>query len=311
MKTTRFLNLDCIELANDTLSLLVTQSVGPRVISLRYQGGDNLFAELPDFNIETPAGFYHFYGGHRLWRAPEDIQTTYYLDNLPVDISPAKNSLIATQPETGTGLKKSIHLTLGASRPRVQLIHTFTNIGEYPMTLAPWAITQLKPGGISILPHSTNDTGLLPNRQFALWPYTDIRSPHIHWGNRYTLIHANMIGGALKIGFPNVRGWLAYWQAGTLYVKKARFDPHAAFYDYGSSSECYCNNQFLELETLSPIHTLAPGESTAHVETWEIFGDVEEPVNEASVEKIIERLGLDMKLESNMEVDKGTVSLYT
>lgn len=292
MHTIPFLNQTCVELANPSLSLLVTQSVGPRVLSLRYQGGENLLAELPGFTTETPAGTYHFYGGHRLWRAPEAFETTYVLDNDPVAVTLTTNGLTVTQMEPH--LKKSIHLALHESRPLVEVTHTLTNLGPDPMTLAAWAITQLKPGGVAILPHSTEPTGFLPNRQLALWPYTDIRSPHLTWGNAYTLVHANMTEGALKVGFPNPRGWLAYWRAGTLFVKRAAFDPGAAYYDFGSSSECYCGVAMLELETLSPIHALVPGASATHVETWEVFGAVEEPGDEASAAQIVEQLGLSL-----------------
>ncbi|HNB52028.1 MAG TPA: hypothetical protein PK530_08805 [Anaerolineales bacterium] len=292
MHTIPFLNQTCVELANPSLSLLVTQSVGPRILSLRYQGGENLLAELPGFMTETPAGTYHFYGGHRLWRAPEALETTYALDNDPVAATLTANGLTVTQMEPH--LKKSIHLALHATRPLVEVTHTLTNLGPDPMTLAVWAITQLKPGGVAILPHSTEPTGFLPNRALALWPYTDIRSPHLTWGNAYTLVHAQMTEGALKVGFPNPRGWLAYWRAGTVFVKRAAFDLGASYYDFGSSSECYCGVAMLELETLSPIHTLAPGESIPHVETWEVFGEVDAPHDEASAARIVERLGLSL-----------------
>jgi len=288
----RYLNFDCVELANDTLSVLVTQSIGPRVISLRYRGGENLFAELPDFTTETPAGLYHFYGGHRFWRAPEDLTLTYQLDDLPVEITPIQNGLLITQPtEPGTGLQKSLCMTIQDAT--IHIKHTLTNHSHAPIHCAPWAITQFKPGGIAILPQSTAATGLLPNRQITLWPYTDIRSPHIVWENRYTFVHADMAEGALKIGFPNPRGWLAYWLAGTVFVKKVVFDPQAQYLDHGSSSECFCNHKFLELETLGGVTTLSPGASVCHVENWELFGDVEEPVDETIVGNIVEKLGLE------------------
>lgn len=292
MHTTTFLNQTCLELANPVLSLLVTQSVGPRILSLRYQGGENLFAELPDFTTETPAGTYHFYGGHRLWRAPEALETTYALDDDPIEITLHENGAVLTQTDPGTRVQKSLHLTLHASRPQVQVTHTLTNFSERPLTLAAWAITQLKPGGVAILPHSTDPTGFLPNRQIALWPYTDFRSPHLTWGNAYTLVHAQMTEGALKVGFPNPRGWLAYWREGTMFVKRAAFNPGAGYYDFGSSSECYCGVAMLELETLSPIQTLAPGESATHVETWEVFGGVDAPQDEADAARIVEERGL-------------------
>ena len=73
MNTTKFLDLNCIVLENKAIQLLVTQSAGPRIISLRLKGSNNLFAELPDFVSTRPDGIaYRFYGGHRLWIAPED-----------------------------------------------------------------------------------------------------------------------------------------------------------------------------------------------------------------------------------------------
>jgi hypothetical protein len=96
-----------------------------------------------------------------------------------------------------------------------------------------------------------------------------------------------------KVGFPNPRGWLAYWLGGTLFVKRAAFDAQATYYDFGSSSECYCNDQFLELETLAPISKMAPGESATHTETWELYADVDFPADEDVVQGIVEKLGLE------------------
>lgn len=77
-----------------------------------------------------------------------------------------------------------------------------------------------------------------------------------------------------------------------MFVKRAAFNPGAGYYDFGSSSECYCGVAMLELETLSPIQTLAPGESATHVETWEVFGGVDAPQDEADAARIVEERGL-------------------
>jgi len=294
MKTTKFLDLDCVPLENASLSLLVTQSVGPRVISLRFKDGDNLFAELPDFAAKRPDGeMFHFYGGHRLWHAPENMPRTYALDDKPVDIVPTRNGLSITQQvEVETGIEKSIQISLADDKPQVILRHTLTNRGLWPVECAPWTITQVRPGGVAILPQSQEQTNLLPNRTLTLWPYTDIASPHVTWGNRVILVRAQM-QTAFKVGFPNLRGWLAYWLGGTLFVKRAAFDVQAAYYDFGSSSECYCNDQFLELETLAPIGTLAPGGSATHTETWELYTDVDFPADENAAQGIVEKLGLE------------------
>lgn len=296
MHIIKFQNFDCIPLENDVISLLVTQSVGPRVISLRFNGGDNIFAELPDFVTERPDGkVFHFYGGHRLWHAPENMPRTYVTDDLPVEVIQMRTSLSVTQPvEDETGIEKSIQISLVEDTPQVILHHTLTNKGLWPVETAPWAITQFKTGGVAILPQSQEQYPFLPNRPMALWPYADITNPNVSWGNSYILVHAEMSAEvAFKIGFPNSRGWLAYWLNGTLFVKRAAFDSRAKYFDHNSSSTCYCNDKFLELETLKHIVTLVPGASATHTETWELYADVEKPVDESTAQEIIEKLGLE------------------
>jgi len=129
MKTTKFLNFDCVSLESALFSLLVTQSVGPRIISLRFNGGDNLFAELPDFVTGRPGGeFFRFYGGHRLWHAPENMPRTYVPDDGPVEVVPTRTGLSVTQQvEIQTGIEKSIHVSLVEDEPQVIVHHTLTN----------------------------------------------------------------------------------------------------------------------------------------------------------------------------------------
>ena len=294
MDSIKFHNFDCVPIENDVISLLVTQSVGPRIISLRFNGGENLFAELPDFVTDRPDGKpFHFYGGHRLWHAPEAMPRTYSQDDGPVSVVQTRTGLSVTQPvEIQTGIEKSIQISLVDGEPQVIVHHTLTNRGLWALECAPWAITQFKPGGVAILPQSQEQSEFLPNRSLTFWPYTDTTSPQMCWGNRYILVHAEM-GDPFKLGFPNPRGWLAYWLGGTLFVKRTAFNSRADYYDFGSSSECYCNDQFLELETLAPVGGLAPGESTTHVETWELYADVDFPGDEKAVQEIVEKLGLE------------------
>lgn len=294
MQTVKFLDFDCVSLENSFLRLLITQSAGPRVISLQFKGGKNLFAELPDFVTERPDGtLFHFHGGHRLWHAPENMPRTYIPDNEAVTVVPAREGLLVTQPvEVQTGIEKAIQISLVDEKPQVIVRHTLTNRGLWPVECAPWAITQFRTGGVAILPQSREQTEVLPNRSLSLWPYTDISNPHVTWGNQYVLVRAEM-QQPFKIGFPNPRGWLAYWLDGVLFVKRAPFDPKSAYYDLGSSSECYCNQRFLELETLSPIGTLAPDKSVTHTETWELYGGIDLPQNEVGAQALAEQLGLE------------------
>jgi len=295
--TARFAGCDCVKLENNDLALWVTQSVGLRIIGLALQGGDNLFAELPGDTLTCPGeGAYSLRGGHRLWHAPEDPRRTYIPDDAPVNIADAENGIHVTQPvEAQTGIRKSLTITLPDQDARVIVDHTLHNLGKWPVELAPWAITQLKPGGVAVLPQATapaDEHGLLPNRHTVLWPYTQINSPHITWGDRYVFVEATMQSGALKVGFPNPAGWLGYALGDTLFVKHAPYQPAAVYFDRGSSSECYCNPRFLELETLGPRTSLAPGESVTHRETWALYAGVSFRPDETAVQELVDKLGL-------------------
>jgi len=263
------------------------------VLALMVGGGENLFAELPALGIERPGQpTFHFYGGHRLWHAPEEPARTYLPDDQAVEVETLSDGVRVSQVETLTGMRKTMEVRLPAGRPRVVVTHTLTNLGLWPVSCAPWAITQLKVGGVAILPQSQVDTDVLPNRALAIWPYTDLNSPFVHWGNRYILLEARM-PSPFKIGFPNPRGWLAYWWNRTLFVKRAPYDARAYYCDFGSSSECYCNEHFLELETLGPMRLLERGAATSHVETWEVYPDAPQPGDEAAAEALVQKFNLE------------------
>ena len=293
MRTVNFLGHECYTLENKMLKLLISSSVGPRILFLGFVDGENLLAELPDFVTDCRGtGIFRFYGGHRLWHAPEEPSRTYLPDDSPVEIAPLDNGVVVTQnTEIQTGLQKSLEIYLSDGTAQVVITHHLTNHGLWPVTCAPWAITQLKTGGMAILPQTREDTGVLPNRSLVLWPYTNMTNPNVQWGSNYILVNANM-DAPFKVGFPNPRGWLAYWLNGTLFVKYAEYKAQADYFDFGSSSECYCNNRFLELETLAPIGTIAPGATVSHIELWNLYKGIERPRDEKGVQLIVEKLGL-------------------
>lgn len=293
MRTVNFLGHECYTLENKMLKLLITRSVGPRILSLGFMEGENILAELPDFVTDCPGvGNFHFYGGHRLWHAPEEPSRTYLPDDSPVEIAALDNGLLVTQKtEIQTDLQKSLEICLTDETAQVVITHRLTNHGLWPVICAPWAITQLKPGGMAILPQTREDTRVLPNRSLVLWPYTNMTNPHVQWGSNYILVNANM-DAPFKVGFPNPRGWLAYWLNGTLFVKHAEYKEQEDYFDFGSSSECYCNNSFLELETLAPIGTIAPGATVSHVEIWNLYNNIDRPHDENDVHFLVEKLGL-------------------
>jgi hypothetical protein len=292
----RFAGQDCLRLENDCLALWLTTAVGPRILGLAHQGGRNLFAELPDFTTPCPgAGLYHFYGGHRLWHAPEDPRRTYLPDDSPPTITASEGGLRLTQAvEARSGIQKELLVRLAGSGARVEIEHRLTNCGAWEVTLAPWAITQLRPGGEAFLPLAApkaDPGGFLPNRSLAFWPYSDLTNPLLKIGRSLLRFRAEMRAGAFKVGVAGHQGWLAYLLEQTLFIKRAAYQPGAAYFDLGSASELYCNDRFLELETLGPQARLEPGATAVHLESWQVLPGVQSADDEDEMAQILAGLG--------------------
>jgi hypothetical protein len=271
----------CTRLANPHLELLIAEQFGPRIVSLRPRSagspdGDNLLAELPDFALDCPgAGKLWLRGGHRLWHAPESARRTWLPDDRPMLFNPLPDGVRVTESATdAAGLRKTLEITLAPDAPTVTIQHTLTNESLWEVRCAPWAITQFPPGSVAELPlapASADPDGVQPDRALILWPYTNPADPRISWGAQTVRIEGDPAAtGPLKIGWANPAGWLACTVGGVRFEKRAPWHPAATWTDQGASSQCYTNARFLELETLGPLTTLAPGGSVSHTEEWRI-----------------------------------------
>jgi hypothetical protein len=245
-----------------------------RIIGLTPKGKTNLLADLSaQPPTPTPYGDFHFLGGHRLWHAPESMPRTYIPDTGPLIITDLENGVrLEAQTEPGTGIKKRISIQMDAESPAATITHTLINDGLWSVELAPWAISQFRLGGIAILPLPTekvDPAGLLSNRHFSFWPYTKLSDPRLLLRDEYTFIKANP-APPFKIGTFNTHGWLAYWINGILFKKTVNPQINARYPDNNCNIEIYCNEDFIELESLAPFVQLAPGETVNHIERWEV-----------------------------------------
>lgn len=276
VKTKTYQGYDVVEVSNNAVSLLATISTGPRIIKLAAFGSKNLFAELPDIELDYPGeGSLKLVGGHRLWYAPEKPETTYIPDSNPVEWQEIQNGIELVQVvDAPTGIQKLMKVEVAEIGAKVIVTHTLMNKGGSPFTLAPWAITQMRTGGKAVIPQKTDTAdpnGLLPNRNIVLWPYADLASGLVELNNKGLYVHAKAKEGALKIGSPNPVGWIGYDLEGMLFVKRAEYVEGGKYLDRGASSQVYTNQYFIELETLAPVVTLQPGETTSHQEVWDIY----------------------------------------
>lgn len=252
---------------NNFLRLDYLTTTGPRIVGLYAVGAQgNLLAETPDVHWPTPHGEYYLRGGHRLWTAPEDPFYTCPEDGL--DVMQDGDKVILKSPVDEAGLEKEISIQLDGNC--VELEHHVTWRGDDPIELAPWAITQLRLGGMAILPLPDTD-GLLPNRNLVLWPYTQIQDERLELHDDVILLQGAGGERACKIGNRNSHGWVACLLGEALFVKRFTINASGAYPDLGCNVEAYVKDTCIELETLGSITTLKSGDSVTHAESWQVI----------------------------------------
>ncbi|MDR3574477.1 MAG: hypothetical protein P4L50_11485 [Anaerolineaceae bacterium] len=295
-----FYGIPTARLENNYLQLDYLIGAGPRIVSLMLKDptfAGNLLAEDPDNKLDTPYGTYYFRGGHRLAYAPETFPNTYYPDNEGLIVEVISGGVRLHQPvESLTGIRKAIDIRLDPNRASLALTHRLCNEGTQPVELAPWGITQLRLGGLILLPQPLpvgGEKSLAPNRNLVLWPYTHWGDPRLDIHDDYVLVHADPYPQPCKIGGLNTSGWVGYLSSGILLVK--RFDPHPELLhpDLGCNVEVYCNDAYVELETLAPMQQLNPGQEGIFPETWEIYtGFPDAPLGLDRIHSMVEDLDL-------------------
>jgi hypothetical protein len=251
-----------------------------RIMGLIPTGKSNLFVQLPEnASAETPYGTYYFRGGHRLWHAPEAMPRTYIPD-AEVKVTELPNGILLEAPtEVAAGIRKQIKLQFASDKPSLTLTHTLINDGMWTVELAPWAISQFRLGGTVILPMPVGNSdaaGLLHNRQISIWPYTRMNDPRVKWDDEYIVFKADALMPPFKIGYFNQHGWIAYWLDGVLFRKTFEVKAGLPHPDNNCNAEMYCNDKFVELETVAPLVRLAPGELIDHIETWDVLDSLPE-----------------------------------
>lgn len=286
---------NCYRLANRTVEVVVTTDVGPRIVRYAFVGRDNLLGEAPGAAVKTELGEWRAVGGHRLWTAPEAMPRSYSPDNDPVKFTVEKNTIRLLQAvEPRAGIQKELAVTLDEQGTGVTVAHRLTNRGLWDVELAPWALTIMNGGGEVIIPqepYRSHDDYLLPARPLVLWHYTDLSDPRWKIGKKYIRLRTDpKLTEPQKLGAGNRQGWAAYLRGDTLFVKTFPWVEGAEYPDFGSNTETYTAGSFIELETLGPLGTLAPGGSADHAERWFLFEQVAGGESETALEKVLEPL---------------------
>ena len=262
-----------------------------RIVRFSLKGKPNLFADLGLSPLATPYGNFYFRGGHRLWHSPEAMPRTYIPDNKGGVVTEIPNGARIEMPaEPWTHIAKSIEIQFNPDQPQITLRHELRNDGAWAVQFSAWALTMFRLGGVGIFPQpigNVDEAGLLSNRKLILWPYARTDDPRLTLRDDFILVHATPSLPPFKFGYFNPHGWAAYWLDEALFVKRFEAQADASYPDHGCNVESYCNDKFIELESLSPLTNVNPGETVIHTELWEVYESLDAPFIPDEIRRLI------------------------
>ena len=270
---------NCYRVSNGEVELVVTSDVGPRVMRFGFVGGQNLFKEFPEQLGGKGEAQFQLRGGHRVWKAPEDPVATWAPDNVPVQIEIQPDGLVARAPiEPLTKLQKEITVRMAPSGTEVEVVHRIVNQSLFPLEFAAWAMSMMAQGGMAITgfpPRGRHPINLEATNPLVMWAYTDLSDNRWKFTKKYMLLRQDpKIADAQKLGLFNPNTWVAYVLNGEAFVKQARADAGSLYPDFGCSFETFTSNEFLEIETLSPLTKVLPTRAVEHTEHWSLHRNV-------------------------------------
>ncbi|GHV74419.1 hypothetical protein AGMMS49940_17210 [Spirochaetia bacterium] len=282
----------CLEMSNDTVKLIVTTDVGPRIIYFGAVNGENMFHQRKGQQGLVNSKEWHIYGGHRLWHSPQDGFRPNQVDNAPVSYKVSGNSVEMDCPEEeATRIRKQLCITMAADEPRVTVGHRIYNCGLWPINLGTWAMSVMREDGKVILPIPRKQTpDYYPNFSIVYWPWTKPNDSRFSIGEKYMTLQQDQNNKQwFKIGFNNTEGWGAYLLNGYMFVKTALPRAGEEYPDFGSTFEIYTDNEMTELESMGPLRTIARNEYTEHTEEWYLFRDIKMPKTEKEIEEYVSK----------------------
>jgi len=270
---------NCYRISNGEVELIATSDVGPRVIRFGFVGGQNVFKEFTEQLGKSGEDKFQLRGGDRVWKAPEDPVATWAPDNVAVEISVTGNGLIARAPvEPLTHLRKEIEIRMAERGTDVTVVHRVSNESLFPLEYSAWALTMMAPGGVAISgfpPRGKHPANLEATNPLVMWAYTNLADKRWTFTKKYLALRQDPNNSdAQKLGMFNRHTWGAYVLNGEVFIKQAAGDAHASYPDFGCSFETFTNNEFLEMETLSPLKKVAPGETVEQTEHWSLHKNV-------------------------------------
>lgn len=202
-----------------------------------------------------------------------EIHDLSYMGQWDAEIVNQDTLKITSEPDINMGIQSSRIFFLDPESSALKVNQTMWNISDRPVEYFFWGRTLVKPEGKLFMPLNQNS---LIKGQWGRYIWgdpeiyeTDPGDPGVSIAdNIFSLIPAK--AGNAKYGTDSKSGWMAYGYKGLLFFKKYNFYENLIYGEkYHQTNIFYTNKTlFAEMEPVSPLAKLNPGEKYSYNENW-------------------------------------------
>lgn len=254
---------------NGVIELGVPLHFGLRVAHFAFLNEPNVFFVQPrDMTRFCTDEGWRIRGGHRLWLAPETA-ADYAPDNDDITWRIEGETLVCTQArDTALGVVKTFEITL--SENRAQVTHRVQNVSGKTRRAALWALSVMRPGGTLHVPLPQREGGMDPLWHLSAWDYTVLGDERLRFEKDAIRVTQRPAAQKLKIGVGHPAGAVCYETGDVMFYKHIPLDKEGTYPDGGVSFECFISDDMAEIEGLSPLFDVAPGQTAVYTEMLEL-----------------------------------------
>ncbi len=286
---------DTVYLANDKVRVGVSPHTGRIVDFGLAEGGRNLIwldaREIDALRMADGGERYYNLGGDKLWPAPQLMweEVTGH-DSWPpdevIDGQPwallacdATSLIIESRPSPSYDIVVRRRIDLMADDAQIRITNTFRRIAVNPFPVCIWSVTQVQqPRWIILdiaedrpLPSETvRPLGVFSNERTAGFFETHDGRAVVWRPHGQPDAKLGTFGRSIAAVYDDV-----------IFLQQSQFDPHGAYLE-ASSIQAYHTVDYCELEVLSPLVQLAPGEELQNTVMWTLI-----PVSPSPVVRIL------------------------
>jgi hypothetical protein len=240
-------------LSSNHLKVEVDPNVGGRITSFKLGDRDIILQKV--INKQNY--------GSTLWPSPQNWPwpPSSTLDRMAYASFIQNDTLFLTSyPDQLTGLKFSKSFWMDQQKDVLRINYTITNISNHVVSVGPWEVTRVAPGGLSFFPV---DSLLDP-------PLSNLKSTYTKSGITWFQFKNELVTTDQKLFQGGKSGWLAHINNGLLFVKSfPDITPKQVAPGQGEV-EIFANeyHTYVELENHGTYSMLEPGESLYYPVSW-------------------------------------------